>query len=137
VPSAEFALPSSPDGVETLAVLARRQHVEFVVGLLGKLEDVVGNGQAVVLVVEDGEKVVRGDAGTWGVGNEEGAAGVVRGCEGVHVKIAFTLVVWPGRLNDHNSALDDGNRDGTVAQHGGSEGLFEKKRGGLCSQGVW
>jgi len=74
--SAEFALPCSPDGVETLAALARRQHAEFVVCLLGELEDVVGDGQGVVLVVKDGEKVVRADAGIWGVGNEEGAVDI-------------------------------------------------------------
>jgi len=75
--SAEFALPCSPDGVETPVAPARRPHAEFIVCLLGELEDVVGNGEAVV-VVEDGEKVVRADAGTWGVGNEEGAAGIAQ-----------------------------------------------------------
>jgi len=114
-PSAELALPRGPDGIKALA-LAGRQLAELVVCLLGELEDVAGDGQGVV-VIKDGEKVARVDAGTWGVGDEEGAAGVTRRREGVHVEETLTLVVWSRRLDDHDPALDKSNCNGTVAQH--------------------
>ena len=56
----------------------------------------MGNGQDVV-VVEDGEEVARVDAGTWDIGDEEGATAVIRRHEGVHVEESFTLVVWSRR----------------------------------------
>jgi len=54
--STELALPRSPNGVKT-PVLARGQLAELIERLLRELEDVVGNGEGVV-VVKDGEKVV-------------------------------------------------------------------------------
>jgi len=114
-PSAELALPRGPDGIKALAP-AGRQLAELVVCLLGELEDVAGDGQGVV-VIKDGKKVARVDAGTWGVRGEEGAAGVARRREGVHVEVTLTLVVWSRRLDDHDPALDKSNCNGTVAQH--------------------
>jgi hypothetical protein len=136
--SAELALPRGPDGIKALAP-AGRQLAELVVCLLGELEGVAGDGQGVV-VVKDGKKVARVDAGTWGVGDEEGAAAVARRRhEGVHIKITLTLVVWSRRysemnqytkstratrlvvltLDDHDPALNESDCDGTVAQHSG------------------
>ena len=136
--SAELALPRGPDGIKTLAP-AGRQFAELVVCLLGELEGVAGDGHGVV-IVKDGKKVARVDAGTWGVGDEEGAAAVARRRrEGVHVKVTLALVVWSRRysemnkytestratrlavltLDDHDPALDESNCNGTVAQHSG------------------
>jgi len=78
----------------------------------------VGDGQ-VVIVIKDGKKVAGVDAGTWGVRDEEGATAATRRREGVHVKVTLTFVVWSRRLNDHDPTLDESNRNGTVAQHGG------------------
>jgi hypothetical protein len=117
--SAEFALPRSPDGIESPVTLAGRQLAEFVVCLLGELEDVVGNGQAVVPVVEDGEKVVRADARARGVGNEEGTTGVARGGEGVHVKVALALVVRPQRCDGTGISMELWIKDGGVGAAGG------------------
>jgi len=116
--SAELALPRGPDGIKALAP-AGRQFAELVVCLLGELEGVAGDGQGVV-IVKDGKKVARVDAGTWGVGDEESATAVARRRrEGVHVKKTLTLVVWSRRLDDHDPALDESNCNGTVAQHSG------------------
>jgi hypothetical protein len=94
-PSAELALPRGPDGIKASA-LARRQLAEFVVCLLGKFEGVAGNGHGVI-VIKDGKKVARVDAGTWGVRYEEGATAATRRRKGVHVKVTLTLVVWTRR----------------------------------------
>jgi len=118
-PSAELALPRGPDGVQAPAP-AGGQLAELVVRLLGELEDVAGEGEGVV-VLEDGEEVVRVDAGAGDGGHEEGAAAVTvaRGGEGVYVEVALALVVWARCLDDHDSALDESDCNGTVAQHGG------------------
>jgi len=115
--SAKLALPRGPHGIETSA-LARGELAKLVVGLLGELEDVVGDGHdAVVVFVKDGEKVVRVDAGAGSVGDAKGAAAVARWGEGVDVEVTLALVVWSCRLDDHDSALDEGDSNGTVAQH--------------------
>jgi len=111
--STEFALPSGPNGVKA-PVLARGQLAELIERLLGELEDVVGDSQAVV--VKDGEEVVRVDASTWSVRHEEPA--FTGWCKCVNIKVAFTLVVRPRCLHNHNPALNESDRDGTVAQHG-------------------
>ena len=97
-PLTELALPRGPDGIKALAP-AGRQLAELVVCLLGELEGVTGDGHGVI-VVKDGKKVARVDAGTWGVGDEEGATAVARRHEGVHVKVTLTLVVWSRRCSD-------------------------------------
>lgn len=89
--STELALPRGPNGVKA-PVLARGQLAELIVRLLGKFEDVVGDSQGVV-VIEDGEEVVRVDAGTWRVRNEEIA--LARRRKRVDIQVTFTLVVWP------------------------------------------
>ena len=89
--STELALPRGPNGVKA-PVLARGQLAELIVRLLGELEDVVGDSQGVV-VVKDGEEVVRVDASTWRIRHEERA--LARRCERINVKETFTLVVWP------------------------------------------
>ena len=139
--SAKLALPRSPHGIET-SVLARRELAELVVGLLGEFEDVVGDGHGVVVVVKDGEKVVRVDAGAWRVGDAKGATAVAAGWgKSVDVEVTLALVVWSRRckiqrvieyertpdrerlrvltLDDHDLALDECDSNGTVAQHGG------------------
>jgi len=77
----------------------------------------VGDDQG-VFVVEHGKKIVRVDTSTWRVRYEEGAVRAVRRGKRVHVEVAFTLVVWPRGLNDHNTTLHESNCDRTVAQHG-------------------
>ena len=98
VHSTELALPRGPHGKASAP--AGRQHVELVVGLLGEFEDVMGDGHGVIVVVKDGEKVVRVDAGGWGVGYEEGAAGVARGGKGVDVEVTLALVMWARGCSD-------------------------------------
>lgn len=93
--SAELALPRGPDGIKAFA-LAGRELAELVKCLLGKFEGVAGNGQGVI-VIKDGEEVARVDAGTWGIGDEEGATAVTRRHKGVHVEVSLTLVVWSRR----------------------------------------
>jgi hypothetical protein len=97
-PSAEFALPRGPDGIEAFA-LAGRELAKLIICLLGKFESVVRDGQDII-VIKDGKKVARIDADTWCVGYEEGATGAGRRRKGVHVKVTFTLVVWSRRCND-------------------------------------
>jgi hypothetical protein len=92
---AELALPRGPDGIEASAP-AGRQLAEFVVCLLGKFEGIAGDGEGFI-VLKDGKKVARVDAGAWRIGYEEGAAGVTRWREGVHVEVTFTLVMWSRR----------------------------------------
>jgi len=96
--SAELALPRGPDAIEASA-LAGRQLAKLIVRLLGKFEDIVGDGQGVI-VIKDGKKVARVYASTWRVGHEEGATAVTRWREGIHVKETFKLVVWSRRCND-------------------------------------
>jgi hypothetical protein len=92
VHSTELALPRGPHGKASAP--AGRQLVKLVVGLLGEFEDVVGDGHSVLVIVKDGEKVVRVDAGGWGVGYEEGAVAVARWGKGVHVQVTLALVMW-------------------------------------------
>jgi len=116
--SAKLALPRGPHGVEASGALARRRELaELVVGLLGELEDVLGDGHGVVVVVKNGQEVVRVDAGARRVRDAEGAAAVARWGEGVDVEVTLALVVWSCRLDDHDSALDESDSNGTVAQH--------------------
>lgn len=56
----------------------------------------MGNGQDGI-VVKDGEEVARVDAGTWDIGDEEGATAVAGRHEGVHVEVFLTLVMWSRR----------------------------------------
>lgn len=93
VDSTELALPRGPHSKASAP--AGRQLVELVVGLLGEFEDVVGDGHDVLVLVKDGEKVVRVDAGVWGIGYEEGAVGVARRGKSVHVEVTLALVMWP------------------------------------------
>jgi len=119
--SAKLALPRGPHGVET-STLARRELAKLVVGLLGELEDVVGDGHhALVVFVKDGEEVVRVDAGAGSVGDAKSATAVARlgWGEGVDVEETLALVVRSRRLDDHDSALDECDSNGTVAQHSG------------------
>jgi len=109
--STELALPRGPNGVKA-SVLARGQLAEFIVRLLGELEDVVGDSQGVV-VVEDGEEVVRVDASTRRIRHEEHA--FARRCKRVNIEVTFTLVVWSRCLHNHDPALNESNRDRTVA----------------------
>lgn len=135
--STELALPRGPNGVNA-PVLARGQLAELIERLLGELQDVVGDSQGVV-VVKDGKEVVRVDASTWRIRHEEHAFAGRR--KRVNVEVAFTLVVWSrcwkseenmspekrrkktGRLTLHNRnpALNESNRNRTVAQHGKME----------------
>jgi len=108
-PLTELALPRSPDGIKALA-LAGRKLAKFIVCLLGKFEGVSGNGQGVV-VVKDGEKVARVDAGTRNIGYKECATAVTRRHEGVHVEESIRLVVWSRRLDDHDPALNTSDCD--------------------------
>lgn len=117
--STELALPRGPNGIKA-PVLARGQLAELVVRLLGELEDVVGDSQGVVVVVKNGEEIVRVDASTWRIRYEERT--LARRSERVNVEVAFTVVVWPRCLHNHNPALNESNRDGTVAQHGDGDG---------------
>ena len=89
--STELALPRGPNGVKA-SVLARGQLAELIERLLGELEGVVGDGQGVV-VVKDGEEVIRVDTSTWRIRHEEHA--LAGRCKRINVEIAFTLVVWP------------------------------------------
>jgi hypothetical protein len=91
--SAELALPGSPHSVKA-PVLARGQLAELVIRLLGKFEDVVGDGQDVI-VVEHSEKVIRVDTSTRCVRYEEGAIRIVRRGKCVHVKVSFTFIMRP------------------------------------------
>jgi hypothetical protein len=90
---AELALPGSPHSVKA-PVLARRQLAELVIRLLGKFEDVMGDGQAVI-VVEHSEKVIRVDTSTRCVRYEEGAIRSFGRGKCVDIKVALKLVVWP------------------------------------------
>ena len=147
--SSELALPRGPYGVKA-PVLARGQLAELIERLLGELEDVVGDSQGVV-VVKDGEEVVRVDASTRRIRHEERALAGRSKC--VNVKEAFTLVVWSrcwkenmstekndrhktGRLtlHNHNPALNESNRNRPVAQHGKMGGMSAWADGRLL---VW
>lgn len=106
--SAKLALPRGPHGVEASSTaLARRELAELVVGLLGELEDVLGDGHGVVVVVKDGEEVVRVDAGARRVRDAEGAAAVARWGEGVDVEVTLALVVWSRRCKGHLKKTTD------------------------------
>jgi hypothetical protein len=115
--STELALPRGPNGVNA-PVLARGQLAELIERLLGELQDVVGDSQGVV-VVKDGKEVVRVDASTWRIRHEEHAFAGRR--KRVNVEVAFTLVVWSRCLHNRNPALNESNRNRTVAQHGKME----------------
>ena len=100
--SAKLALPRGPHGVEASSTaLARGELAEFVIILLGELEDILGDGHGVVVVVKYGEEVVRVDAGARRVRDAEGAAAVARRGEGVDVEVTLALVVWSRRCKDH------------------------------------
>ena len=64
----------------------------------------MGDSQGVV-VIEDGEEVVRVDAGTWRVRNEEIA--LARRRKRVDIQVTFTLVVWPRCWNTNQYRKDD------------------------------
>ena len=96
--STELALPRGPNGVKA-PVPARGQLAELIVRLLGEFEDVVRDSQGVV-VVEDGEEVVRVDASTWRIRDEEHA--LARWSKRVDVEVTFTLVVWPRCWREKN-----------------------------------
>src|SRR5260221_4172521 len=85
--SAKLAIRRSSHDIET-STLARGELAKLVVGLLGELEDVVGDGHDAVFV-KDGEKVVRVDAGAGSVGDAKGATAVARlgWGEGVDVEV--------------------------------------------------
>ena len=114
--SAKLALPGSPHGVEASSALARRELAKLVVGLLGEFEDVLGDGHGVVVVVKDGEKVVRVDAGAWRVRDAEGAAAVARWGKGVDVEVTLALVVWSRRCKDLKKKKKKGERTSAKAE---------------------